>query len=546
MKIQWIVSRFHRGEGGAVAMLALAATLIILLSALVVIDATGVTSSNIHVQHTTDVSAYSQATIQARSMNMVAYTNVGKRMTVGMVNTYININQWLLNIRMMSEYAAAFVCVGSIVIPALVSMCNQMVQAAVGARQLYSWESRDRGRIYSKSRRCMIRVLGRCVSRWPARTEWGAPDYRWLPYPLNSLVNLPLPSDIMRWRSRSLTNRFFARELRAFDNYQRYMIAITPFWSWTEGIARGVYNQAPITVGYPPPPFNQNQDHANTLPVRRGEWRDTCDRARDSFDRNWYAADVVLKSGIAIAEGRNSGGGGTMRASRPIALALATASSTQIDRNHIPRPADAILARTWWENCMGRGRRSDNSAALRVWNNAGAGTHGRPFVLETGNSEAQWQLRTSTLMFGFRPNASIMDDDGMRGNYRMLNDYNANSPRAGGTWSIARSEFAFQSNSRPNLWEPRWTARMRPVALPGEWSDLNDFHLADAFDRSAATLATVTTVTHALDAGFGLGLIEHGHSLSGGNAFSQLVDEVLAIRLAVEGLNSDRIEGLPK
>lgn len=545
MMIRLMKMRVHREEGGAVAMLALAAALIILLSALVVIDAVSVTSSNIHVQHSTDASAYSQATIQARSMNMVAYTNVGKRMTVGMVNTYINVNQWLLSIRMMAEFAAALVCVGSIVIPALVALCNQMLQAAAGARSLYSWESRDRGRIYNKRRRCMIGGRWGCISRWPARTEWGAPDYRWLPPPLNSVVSLPLPSDIMRWRSRSLTNRFFARELRAFDNYQRYMIAITPFWSWTEGIARGVYNHAPITVGYPPPPFNQNQEHANTLPVQRGSWRNTCDRARDSFDRNWYAADIALKSGIAIAQGRNTGSG-TMRASRIVALALATASSTQIDRNHIPRPADAILARTWWENCMGRGRRSDTSAALRVWRNAGARVHGTPFVLETGNSAAEWQLRTSTLMFGFRPNASIMDDDGMRGNYRMLNDYSANSPKAGGTWSLARSEMAFQSNSRPNLWEPRWTARMRPVALPGEWSSLNGFHLADAFDRSAATLATVTTVTHALDAGFGMGMIEHGHSLSGDNAFSQLVDEVVAIRLAVEGLNSDRIEGLPK
>ncbi|RAL20633.1 hypothetical protein DL240_16510 [Lujinxingia litoralis] len=537
----------HRDEGGAMVLLALAACLMILLSALVIFDAGETASNNVHVQHSTDAAAFSQASIQARSMNMVAYTNVGKRMTVGMVNTYININQWLSNIDMMATYLAVAVCAASVVVPPLASICSQVAQAAAGAASLVSYERRDRGRIYSKSRKCMIRlpVVG-CVKRWPTRTEWGAPDYWWLPPPINSLISLPLPSDIYTWRSRSLTSRFYARELKAFDNYQRYMIAITPFWAWTEGVARGIYNRAPVTVGYPPPPFDTRQRHASNLPVRRGNWSDTCERVRTGEDRTWHAADIALKSGIAIAEGRNRGSG-TMKASRIMAMTVATLFSTMVDSKHIVRPADAILARTWWENCMGRGRRGGNSAALRVWRSAGADTVGKPFILESVSSPAQWQLRTSTLMFGFRPNASMMDDAKRRKNYSVMGpDYRARSPRAGGIWKLARSEFAFQKNERPNLWEPRWTARMRPVALPGEWNALRGFDLANAFNDSAGTLAYVTAVTHAFDALAGTELIDHPHSLGGTDAFSQMLDEVIAIELAVQGLNSARIEGLAK
>lgn len=542
-----MVNSMHRDEGGAMVLLALAASLIVLLSAMVVFDAGDAASTNVHVQHSTDAAAFSQASIQARSMNMVAYTNVGKRMTVGMVNTYINVNQWLSNINMMATYLAVAVCAASVVVPPLASICSQVAQAAAGARSLVRAERRDRGRIYSKSRKCMIRVpiLG-CVKRWPERTEWGAPDYAWLPPPINSLISLPLPKDIYNWRSRSLTSRFYARELKAFDNYQRYMVAITPFWAWTEGVARGIYNQAPVTVGYPPPPFDASQRHASTLPVRRGNWSDTCERARTGDDRLWHAADIALKSGISIAEGKNRGSG-TMKASRIMAMAVATGFSTLLDSKHIVRPADAILARTWWENCMGRGRRGGTSAALRVWNRAGAGTVGRPFILESPSSPAAWQLRTSTLMFGFRPNASMMDDAQGRKNYSVMgSDYSARSPRAGGTWKLSRAEYAFQKNERPNLWEPRWSARIRPVALPGEWNALSNFDLADAFHDSAGTLAYVTTVTHVFDSVFGADLITHPHSLSGTNAFSQMLDEVIAIELAVQGLNSARIEGLAK
>ena len=77
-----------KDEGGAVVLLCLAAVLILFLMAWLMFDGIIVTKDKIEVQASADMGAFSQGSVKARSMNMVAFTNVGKRSVVGVHSVY--------------------------------------------------------------------------------------------------------------------------------------------------------------------------------------------------------------------------------------------------------------------------------------------------------------------------------------------------------------------------------------------------------------------------------------------------------------------------
>ena len=80
---------FHQDQGGAVALLCFAALLILFMVGLVVYDSGLVARTKVDVQMSADTAAYSSAAVKARSMNMIAYGNIGKRTAVGIHNTFI-------------------------------------------------------------------------------------------------------------------------------------------------------------------------------------------------------------------------------------------------------------------------------------------------------------------------------------------------------------------------------------------------------------------------------------------------------------------------
>lgn len=84
-----LFARFHREEAGAVALLCLAAILILFMCVMIMFDASKATQAKIDVQMGADTAAYSAAATGARSMNMVAFANVGKRTAVGINNMYV-------------------------------------------------------------------------------------------------------------------------------------------------------------------------------------------------------------------------------------------------------------------------------------------------------------------------------------------------------------------------------------------------------------------------------------------------------------------------
>ncbi len=74
MKIQTLLNkylkRFHRDEGGAVMLAALASTLMVFMLGMVLYDAGNTVRDRLKNQSASDAAAYSQAALKARTMNM--------------------------------------------------------------------------------------------------------------------------------------------------------------------------------------------------------------------------------------------------------------------------------------------------------------------------------------------------------------------------------------------------------------------------------------------------------------------------------------------
>lgn len=570
-----------RNQKGAMAVMSLAAILIIIMVGLTLYDVAELGVEKTHLQTATDSAAYSQATVQAKSMNMIAFTNVGKRMTVGMVNTYINLNQFIHNLAQIATQMSVLCTLVGIFVPAILTFCSQLAQAASGANQVYSGENSPRGDVYSKGgQKCYMQKWGcswsgcgwSCMKDYLPIREWAAPvsDYQWLGLPPAILpCGKVLPPTGVKWGPLSCANgdtrkswnagqlvsNYYGRDLLGMDNYQRYMAALAPYWAWTEGTMRGLANAAPVTVSYPMPDFAENQEHVAQVPVARGEWSDTCERGADQ-DRgltSYMGVDIMLKNLISGISGGMPSGGGASMVGGIVAMVWAIYGSMEMGELSSGSLLNQMLPRGWEFLCRDVTSQifSTGSGGGGPWGGFGGGgggdyvasyrDYGRPFLLhEYNGNEQQWLMDSSTLTFGFRPNANRFGEG--RDKFFVAGDHDSWVPDAGGMWAMSRSEMSYQGEGSPSAWSPGWTARMRPVALPGEWQRYGDFTVGDAFNEVVDVVGHTTAVAHTANSNGSL--ITHPHSGTG--MITELGQEMLAIQQALNGLDNERMEGLAR
>lgn len=197
---QWVIQKLralHANQSGAVAMAVLFAVMISLMMALVIFDATPATRSKLDVQAAADTAAWSQSSVEARTMNMLAFANVGKRIIAGQALFYEML--W-----------AAWIAILAITVAALVIA---IIACFFGVGCAF------------------VTVLTNTLINIITVMAQEATD-------LASFVGEILP------RSRD--------DMVAIDNYQTYFIALTPWWSWGEGWRRGLRNGAYVS-GWPVP-----------------------------------------------------------------------------------------------------------------------------------------------------------------------------------------------------------------------------------------------------------------------------------------------------
>lgn len=522
---QWIknkIETLHRAEGGAVFLLVLAAFLILFMVAMTMFD-TGVASGDkMGAQVAADTSSYSHAVVKARSMNVIVYANIIKRVYYSYMSTYMNAWSALVATEAKAASDAASSLFFNVVADA----------AAVAMAQIIVEELIEFG-----------------ITNGPTLGLWGDDS--------------------------------FGGEIQALEKYQQYMHQITPWWGYIEGLARGRQNGAMLTASWPPPPstfesiknvagnvaqvvdtvlstgiaggapaFTLNVD---TLPVAR----------RDVAGDGWVSR---LKPFLYP----DSSGGSIIDAGS-YCLDYWFSMEQLIHGIQTFKDSDkgAPLGGYDWRKvfiglelvpvigCL---------SAHLLYNNDG---YMDWKIAESAKQDKDsWSQATGTISIAYRPRAGRMDDASGRKKFQYLGapKYNPGKNilhQNEGYFAIGRSEIVYKElfgaqntgfsgggdllsaflsagatrlgvNIAPDMWSPRWKAKGRPFLVPGET-------MGSALDSNPAGLsAIVHDSVPVLLLGSALGLFDANFSFQ-----SALTDLLYLIRTGPTFDNSN-IEGIPK
>ncbi len=308
-----------------------------------------------------------------------------------------------------------------------------------------------------------------------------------------------------------LTDQFYLQDLIAIDNYQRYTQALTPWWGWSEAVLRAARNGATMAASFPAPhgkavgapilntitnsviskvgwsPMVRYTGHRDMLPVTVSTYDDMAKYGMGSnlsFMKYEYPANLKIYKD-------NSEGGATNPA---VIAAAATLFHERV------RLAGSMF-----------------------------GEHGKPWRLFHTSTPARWTTWTSNLVLTYRRDKELFGT--MRDKFRVpKQDYKLSDPgkyHIQGYWGMARGEISFHGDT-PDLWHPSWTARLRPVALPGE------------FDQSGVEMSAVY---HDILPYLALsGIVITGDSSVARNS----MDDLVYMERANRALGPSTVEGIAK
>lgn len=486
----------HSHQSGAILLLVLAGILILLLTVMMMFEAGRTTQEKLTTQYAADSAAYSQSAVKARSMNMIAYANTSKRMFYSYWVTY---------------FAAAEALATS-----TASYCRSC--------NAFNWYA------------CYRCAIGAFQSA-------------------GELINFFIHVLDAMDRARD--------EISTLNDFQDYMYNITPWWSYAENIFRGTQNGATITAGWPPPRatlpgwavtlmnavltfdaiFNTN--FGGSFPSVSGRFDELpVEQASGFLGQLTYCGEFILSLEHltpAVEHVLQSDGGGWDP------LGISTDSQTLGHfLGQIMNPLNCIPAFLIT---------GDDTLDWRV----------------TSSDEDEWMQDTSNITLAyFNSDHSQRRSDA---NYDTILQDHAETPlySSDGTWAMARSEILWSDTGTasslfnqifgnmgvlgglvnglsnitagplvairggPNMWQPRYTNRLRPLYLPDE-------DLGTTIDGDPMGLGTV-----ALDSIPYLAVSTTLATLIQGNFdFNTAVDDLYYLYVSTSGYTSNDLEGLPK
>ncbi|AWV90380.1 TadE/TadG family type IV pilus assembly protein [Bradymonas sediminis] len=455
--------RFHANQSGAIILLVLAALIMVFMMALVVFDAGEAGRDKIRVQQAADTAAWSESAVKARSMNMIAFSNVAKRVTIGMTSFYAALWVSFAELGALTAVATVAACVLAVVsFGSLATICEKMIEFAAELVEIVLDEAQDGGTFKS-----------------------------------------------------SLNGGYFKDDVIALDNYQKYMAELTPWWAFAEGIQRGIRNGAHMSASFPVPendfpginlPISINGLNMNgsgidaKLPVERASEDDgtdiMCGRVGSTVDYITHFADYELQNLINSDTNWKS-----------IIIYLVTGGLAAAQMK--------MMCKSQMNNVYKE--------------------PGRPWRIPKYDNPAEWMLNASTLTFAYRADAERMNQGRNRldlmGDDVKFGTLKKHIYKSGGYLAMSRSEITYQDSGMPDLWHPSWTARMRPVALPDEWSN------------SGVTLgAAYNDVSIILAAGEKLGDLTDGQGVDG----TGWINDLARLIMATQTFDNEKIEGLSK
>jgi hypothetical protein len=504
------LQRFHKDEEGAVLMLVLAGVLICFMTALVLYDTGLAATDKMSSQVAADTSAFSASVVKARSMNMVSVANTNKRVLYGTAVTY---------------NAAALALVES--------------EAVYAASCASSWGTNVSA--------CYNAVVGGIQVAVEA-IEFAA-------------TNL--------WHLTKTTKA----EVKALEKYQDYLITVTPWWAWIDGVMRASRNNGTFAATWPPP-GDVAEVLDNVTQIIQG-----IDFIFGGSLSSYIPAHSSSIDGLPL--GRRDKEGSFITAypvycysyvfSLDHVMTFAEhylkSSSSGISRKGQTLGLYAVTVVTTLPCLAAHGMLSNDVFDYRI---KGAPQFYNPFNGSGSSTDPgdEWLQSTSMLSVGYKAKAGRNSDEGGRQKYGYMNqDYGDLTKKLTGNegqMAIARSEIVYKQQSllqmafgvslpslsgsnssqaedaggRPEMWNPAWTARLRPVTLPGETFGNSVVFQGDG-DPVGLSEMGMDMVPFLVLSGL-IGLLQDDTSLE------SMIHDMVFFAAASKGFDSANMEGIVK
>lgn len=272
-----------------------------------------------------------------------------------------------------------------------------------------------------------------------------------------------LSKDFQTFKNKN-TDNFYLQDLIAIDNYQRYTHALAPWWGWAEAVHRAARNGATMAASFPYPAAD---GPPASYPVVRGIENRVLNAVGWSPLMR-YTGQIDRLPVMLASQDLNYDDGYHYMLEHAMGPEHSFFNGERVHNNSVHRSKSEGMAAS---DAVINDSYGFFPAIVRTVSKDVFGKHGEPWTLYNPANPARWSLMTSNMVFTYRHQRELFGD--MRNKFNYLSrDYNLDKEemyRSRGYWGMARAEITFEGGFRtPDLWHPRWTARMRPVALPGE------------------------------------------------------------------------------
>lgn len=530
------LSTMHRDDGGAVALLMMASIMITFMLGLVIFDAGFIAEDKLEVQAAADTASWSQSAVEARAMNMMAFANVGKRITVGIISYYEALWMALAGIALVT-LALVAICWIAFVIASIFTLG--------GASQT------------------LLDACSTLTAMFAEQVYMMVQEGEDLKELASNLMKAP--------------NGYFQKDAEAFGKYQDYMNQIAPWWSWGEGFMRGFRNGA-ITTSWPVPTAGSgggggglfggqlgiggSNIGADMLPVLKAR---NADEAKDNLCSRIYgnndedavseggnglevsdiATDILVHTSDYVFKTILDDDASEDQVECPSGLCPTFGTITKNDRM-IYLVLMGLLAIPLTSVACKDNMNTGNQGVLGTLSSIPGVNmivpepfrqNGWPYMIRDHRSgvtqKPVWLRMSSNLTFAYRRGHDRGD-----GKYEAFTSWSRHqgnvvdglTEMTQGVWAVSRSEISFQyASNQPDLWHPSWVARMRPVSLPGEWQGAGAT-ISQAFGDALPLMARGVALETIAGTGFGLDMVADGVRMS----------------LALQAMSNGNMDGVSK
>ncbi len=347
-------------------------------------------------------------------------------------------------------------------------------------------------------------------------------------------------------------------EVGHLDNYQEYLIGISPWWGFAEGLFRATTNGAHVSASWPPPAgtvgdgMNAIQGAigaVNNIPgidipdVSTGQFdslpvQKSTDSSSTAIAHTEYCGEYIMSPEQILAsidhyQGSASFPSGISREGQTLGLTAlafipACVMAGFVFGNDVLdyRVDEGLFSGDLGDNTWMQ-RTSATTFAYQYTGHSERRANFYEHMLRDHDegmiayeSEGNWAMSRSEIFYGPSPAAEALQSiPGFSGAGGLESIGNVASD------ALAGPVVALGSAGRPHMWTPRWTARLRPMQLPDETpnADLGSMY--------------VDTVPY-------LGLGALAQSISPDFNLTRAGRDLLFMYAATESFDNDDMEGL--